>query len=461
MLRRRIAFSHLMHVSGLFGLTAAFAIVAIAISAFRLSEGSKRLRVAVGPAGGVDASFVEALSDALQHDRSAPRLSVVTTDGSAASAAALESRRVDLAVIRSDGTVPTNGAPIAVLHNDVAILVALSGSKGLEVGRLAGKRVGIVPASAANDALLDAILSEYGVALASVEHVSMSEADMPTAVAQRRVDALFAVAPLRGGFFERFAAALSSHSQGSVVLPFDSAEGIAARNPALRKVDVPAGLISGAPPRPKDGSATIAVSTRLEASRALSDEVVTRLTKRLFAVRRSIEARAPIAAAMEKADSDKDSPAAAHPGAAAYYDNTEKSFMDVYGDWIYVGAMAFSGVASGAAALLGVARARARKAALALIDDLIDLKTEAHATMELPRLGELEKTSEDLSTKGLRFARDHNFDSAGLAALRLAIDEARRAIDDQRQELEQQPQRLARATMAGSNSFEAIGGGQE
>jgi GTP cyclohydrolase I len=34
--------------------------------------------------------------------------------------------------------------------------------------------------------------------------------------------------------------------------------------------------------------------------------------------------------------------------------------------------------------------------------------------------------------KGLRFARDNNFDEAGLAALRLAIDEARRAIDDRR-----------------------------
>ena len=43
---------------------------------------------------------------------------------------------------------------------------------------------------------------------------------------------------------------------------------------------------------------------------------------------------------------------------------------------------------------------------------------------------------EELSTKGLRFARDNNFDEAGLAALRLAIDEARRAISDQRNEFE-------------------------
>ena len=63
----------------------------------------------------------------------------------------------------------------------------------------------------------------------------------------------------------------------------------------------------------------------------------------------------------------------------------------------------------------------------------------AHTTKELSQLGGLEAQIEDLSTKGLRFARDKNFDEAGLAALRLAIDEARRAISDQRNELEAKP----------------------
>jgi hypothetical protein len=70
--------------------------------------------------------------------------------------------------------------------------------------------------------------------------------------------------------------------------------------------------------------------------------------------------------------------------------------------------------------------------------------------MELSKLGVLEAQIEDLSTKGLRFARDKNFDESGLAALRLAIDEARRAISDQRNELEAEPLRLANASVAQS-----------
>jgi hypothetical protein len=88
-------------------------------------------------------------------------------------------------------------------------------------------------------------------------------------------------------------------------------------------------------------------------------------------------------------------------------------------------------------------RTRARKAALALIDQLIDLKQTAHQTASLPGLAELEGRIEALSTSGLRFAREHDFDEAGLSALRLAIDEARRAISDQIEQLKGRPEAAA------------------
>jgi hypothetical protein len=80
-------------------------------------------------------------------------------------------------------------------------------------------------------------------------------------------------------------------------------------------------------------------------------------------MRRSLQSEVPIAAAMEKPDTEKGSAEAVHPGAAAYYDNNEESFMDRYGDWLYISAMAFSGLGSVIAAMFGLSRARARKAA--------------------------------------------------------------------------------------------------
>src|SRR6202030_4755444 len=67
-----------------------------------------------------------------------------------------------------------------------------------------------------------------------------------------------------------------------------------------------------------------------------------------FAAERSADRRGH-----RKADTEKGSAEAVHPGAAAYYDNNEESFMDRYGDWLYITAMAFSGLGSVIAAMLG------------------------------------------------------------------------------------------------------------
>jgi hypothetical protein len=267
----------------------------------------------------------------------------------------------------------------------------------------------------------------------------LSGDDLVTIVSQKGVDAILTVGPLRGRSIEIAMAALASGNRAPVLIPVDAAEGMAARGPEYQKADIPAGFFRGSPPQPKEDVATISIAVRLEARQNLSEEVVTRLTKRLFAMRRSLQSEVPVAAAMEKPDTEKGSADAVHPGASAYYENNEKSFMDQYGDWLYISAMAFSGLGSVIAAMFGLTRARARKAALGLVDQLIEVKQVAHTTQELSRLGGLEAQIEDLSTKGLRFARDNNFDEAGLAALRLAIDEARRAISDRRNELQAKP----------------------
>ncbi len=448
--RRRIAVSHALYTSGFFFLTAAFALIAIVALTLRFASGPTTLKVAVGPAGGENAELIAAIARRLRDDRANIRFAVVPAANPAASADALEHGRADLAVVRTDVALPPNGATVVVLHNDLAVLAAPAGSKIAKIADLAKRRVGIFPASEANAALLDAILAEYEIARETVQHVMVSEGELAAAASQKQIDAILAVGPLAGRAIEAATAALRLRNRAPILIPIDAAEGMAARGPAYQKADIPAGFLRGSPPEPKEEVATVAVAVRLEANQKLSDEVVTDLAKRLFGMRRALEGAAPIAAAMAKPDTDKGAADAVHSGAAAYYDNNEKSFMDRYGDWLYIGAMAFSGLGSAVAAMFGLARARVRKAALALIDQLIEVKQLAHVALEPSRLAALDAEIEDLSTKGLRFARDNNFDEAGLAALRLAIDEARRAINDQRCRLDAKRPRVADASVARS-----------
>ena len=445
LLRRSMAFSHVIYASVFPALAAVLALLAVLILLFRFAEAPHLLKVAVGPPDGADAQLIGAFAKRLENNHAALRLSVQTVAGPAEAAKALQSGDVDLAVVRSDGAVPTNGLMLAILHNDVAVLAAPHGSGLTKPAELAGKRIGIFPAAAVNAALLDAVLAEYKVSTTGVQHVMLPPDELPRAAADKTIDALFAVGPLHGGTVENAISALTSGKRDPVLIAIDAADGMAERGEAYQKVDLPNGFFPGAPPLPDDDFATLGVATRLEARQSMSEATAGDVTKRLFDMRRVLEADAPIAAAIEKPDGDKGSLTTVHPGAAAYFSDNEKSFMDVYGDWIYIGAMVLSGIGSGAAAMLGMTRARARKAALDLIDRLIDLKQAAHKTMSLPHLAELDRQIEELSTSGLRFARDHDFDEAGLSALRLAIDEARRAIADQCNELQEKSALIANA----------------
>jgi TRAP transporter TAXI family solute receptor len=419
--------------------------LAIVILSLRFVEAPRTLTVAVGPKGGADAELIAAAAAQLNRDHAAVRLAIRSVDGPAEASRALQSGDADLSVIRTDVAIPGDGATIAILHSDAVVLAAPRGSAITKPAALGGKRVGIFPASADNAALLDAVLAEYEISASTVQHVMLAADELPRAVLDKKIDALFAVGPMRGPSIDKEIAALMSGKRDPVLIPIDAADGMAARSAAYQKIDLPNGFFPGAPPLPDDDFATLGVAVRLEARATLPDKTAGDLTKRLFDMRRALEAQAPIAAAIEKPDGDKGSFDTVHPGAAAYYSDNEKSFLDLYGDWIYIGAMAFSGLGSAAAAMIGMTRARARKDALALIDQLIELKQTAHQAMSLPRLAELDGEIEELSTKGLRFARDHNFDEAGLAALRLAIDEARRAVNDQVNELQQKPALIANA----------------
>jgi hypothetical protein len=127
--RRRMGSSHVIYTSGFFFLTLSFALIGIIALTLRFAAGPPALRVAVGPEDGVNAKLITAIAHDLEHDGSGIRFVIIPVDDLKQSAQALAQGRSDLAVIRSDVSIPPNGATVVILHNDVAVLTALPGSK--------------------------------------------------------------------------------------------------------------------------------------------------------------------------------------------------------------------------------------------------------------------------------------------------------------------------------------------
>ncbi len=110
---------------------------------------------------------------------------------------------------------------------------------------------------------------------------------------------------------------------------------IAQNFPSYDAAEIAAGSLGGVPPRPEEEVKTISFSHHIVARKAMSDTTIAMLTRQIFAQRQNAAAEAPSASKIETPDTDKDADIPAHPGAAAYVDGEEKTFLDRYSDFIW------------------------------------------------------------------------------------------------------------------------------
>jgi NMT1-like family len=131
-----------------------------------------------------------------------------------------------------------------------------------------------------------------------------------------------------------------------VLLPIESAGAIAQADRAYESFEVPKGTLRGSPPVPEDDLTTLRASFYLVANKNLGNDLITSLTQTIMHVRRELLAEQPIFAQITAPSTDADAYVPLHPGAAAFYNGTQQSFMDEYGNWIYLTPMLLGGAAT-------------------------------------------------------------------------------------------------------------------
>jgi hypothetical protein len=122
--------------------------------------------------------------------------------------------------------------------------------------------------------------------------------------------------------------------------------------------------------------------------------------------------------------------------------------MDRYGDWIYIAAMVLGGLGSALATFVSSWQARARRAAMAIVDELVNLEEKARTASTAAQLSEYEFAVDAAAIRALRGARENRFDEAGLEAVRLAIDEVRHCVDREKARLAREAPTSVRALPA-------------
>src|SRR5882724_2817704 len=313
--------------------------------AYRYYTRPVTLSVAVGSIDGEAAKAMSAIASRLASDNAPVRLKVIDSGTALEAAKAFSEGKADLAVVRGDVGDLSQAQAVVVVSHVVVLMIVPPGSAIDSIDKLKGRRVGVISGEA-NTKIVDILSREYGLDRAKV-FKDIALPDARRAIQSKEVGALLVVIPLAGkylslvrDFFQQGPKALP------VLLPIDSAGAIAQAERAYESFDVPKGTLRGSPPVPDDDLTTLRASLYLVAHKKLSTDLITSLTLTIMKVRRELLAEQPIFAQITAPSTDQDAWLPLHPGAAAVYNSTQQSFMDEYGNWIYLTPMALGGMAT-------------------------------------------------------------------------------------------------------------------
>jgi len=379
------------------------------------------------------------------------RLRPIQTDGATASADALAENKVDLAIVRGDVDVPKNAQAVATLRKNVVVLWSVpgkgkkKGAKITKIAQLAGHRVGVIGRTQANVNLLKVILQQYGVDPAKVEVIQFPANEAAEAIKAQKADAYLAAGPVNSKITSDAIAASAKDSGTPTFLAIDSADAIAQNHPVYEASEIPAGTYGGSPDRPDDEVKTISFSHHIVARKGVSDTTIAAFTRQLFAVRQQLVAEFPMAAKIETPDTDKDAVIPVHPGAAAFVDGEEKTFLDKYSDYIWWTLMALSAMGSIGAWFAGYLKKDERDNNSHLRDRLFDLIAAARKSETTDELDQMQTEADEILRDTLRCFDHGAIEEGGLTAINIVLDQFHAAVADRKAVLFAMPQSLQRA----------------
>jgi TRAP-type uncharacterized transport system substrate-binding protein len=412
--------------------------------AYRWYTRPTALTIAVGSLDGEAGRLVSAIAGKLAQSKAPVRLSMVQTPGPLESADAFASGKVDLAVVRGDVGDLSQAQAVIVLAHATVLLIAPPGSTISDLAELKRAAIGVIGAEA-NQKLIKVLSDEYDLARAGVTFKPLAPADARRALDSKDVRAILVVMPLTEKYLSLLRNVFPHTGRaGPVMIAIESAGAIAERERAYESFDVPKGTLRGAPPIPPDDLTTLQTSFYLVAQKKLGNDLIGDLTQSIMSARRELLPELPALSQIATPDTDAGAYIPLHPGAAAVFDGTRESFLDQWGNAIFLAPMIAGGLASLLAAawkFLRPVEAPARQEAL---DALYALGPRIREAGRIADLEEIEREIDQvLRTQRSQLVADDNAERA-VTAVNVAAHRLENLIHDRRIHLaSQQPGQAA------------------
>ncbi len=292
------------------------------------------LKIATGPAMTVGPDFLNTITTVFAEERPMVQLKRIKKESFAASAKALEDGEADLAIVRSDIAMPSNGLTIAIFRRDNLVLIVPGHSRLGSFQGLVGKKIGLLKTDSAErneslSRLLDGVLGFYNISPDKVRREFLSIDEIGQAMAKNQVAGILALGHSGPGPISRAIAAIESATRLTPRLIGEKqAAAIAKRIPGTEPNEIEAGAFGGIKPKPEGELNTLAITFRLVGRHSLPDFATGEIARLLTLSKARLMATSSLARSIEAPDSDDGSGLPIHPGAAAYFDGEQDSLLD-------------------------------------------------------------------------------------------------------------------------------------
>jgi len=406
--------------------------------AYRYYSRPVTLSVAVGSIDGEAAKEMSAIASRLASTNAPVRLKVIDSGTVVEAAKAFAAGNADLAVVRGDVGDLSQAQAVVVVSHVAALLIAPPGSTIDSINKLKGHRVGVISGDA-NTKIVDVLSKEYGFDRTKMfKDIALSDARQ--AIQSKEVSALLIVIPLAEKYLSLVRGVFQQGSKAlPVLIPIESAGAIAEGERAYESFDVPKGTLRGAPPVPDDDVTTLRATLYLVANKKLGSDLIATLTQTIMDVRRDLLREQPIFAQITAPSTDQDAYLPLHPGAAAVYNSTRQSFMDEYGNWIYLTPMVLGGIATALAAawkFLGIRNADTQQGPL---DSLYALGRRIRKVDTEAELSDIEEEIDEILKVQRTRAAGGDENAVDDATLNVAAHRLESLIHDRRTTLAKRP----------------------
>jgi TRAP transporter TAXI family solute receptor len=302
---------------------------------YRQFAAPKILTIAAGSPDAEAIRLISAVVGQLTKTGARVRVKIVETGTELEAFNAFSTGKVDLAIVRADMSDLSVARTVVRITYGVVMIMVPPGSSVAHMEDLKGKTVGVI-AEDANRRLVEVLTHEYDLTRSKVRFKNLSLGEVQQALQSKQVAALLVVAPISEKYVSLIRNIFSANAKRKPgLLAIDSAEAIANAAPAYESYDLPKGSLRGSPPFPEDDLTTLRIPVYLVANKKVDADQVTDLTRAIMDARRDLRDQYPLLAQISAPSTDKDAYIPIHPGAAAFFEDSQKTFFDKYGDELY------------------------------------------------------------------------------------------------------------------------------